>query len=70
MAPKESQTIDLNTLDRNELASLRENLDADVQNLTQSALALQRAAGEFGKSGQAIERLADQEEGKHKSFAV
>ena len=64
MPPREARTIDLGTLDPRELADLRDNVEADVQNLTQSAVALQRAAGEFGKSGQAIERLAEQKEGK------
>lgn len=64
MPPNEGQPIDLGTLDVRELTGLQENLQADVQNLTQSAIALQRAAGDFGKSGQAIERLAEQKEGK------
>ena len=64
MPPREARTIDLGTLDPRELADLRDNVEADVQNLTQSAVALQRAAGEFGKSGQAIEKLAEQKEGK------
>ena len=64
MPPREARTIDLSTLDPRELADLRDNVEADVQNLTQSAVALQRAAGEFGKSGQAIEKLAEQKEGK------
>jgi hypothetical protein len=65
MASKKENTIDLSTLDARELSSLREQMDAEVQSLTQSAVALQRAAGDFGKSGRAIEKLAEQKEGLH-----
>ena len=64
MPPKEPQPIDLNTLDARELGHLKENLESEVQSLTQSAVSLQRVAGEFGKSGRAIERLAEAEEGQ------
>lgn len=64
MAAKKGKTVDLSVLDVKELASLKDQLDAEVQSLTQSAVALQRAAGEFGKSGQAIENLAEQDEGR------
>ena len=63
MAGRQGKPIDLSLLDPKELSSLREQLDGEVQSLTQSAVALQRAAGEFGKSGKAIETLAEQEEG-------
>ena len=57
MTARKEKTIDLSLLDAKELTSLREQVDAEVQSLTQSAIALQRAAGEFGKSGRAIEDL-------------
>ena len=63
MAPKKENVIDLSTLDVRELAALQEQLDGEVQSLTQSAVTLQRAAGGFGKSGRAIEQLAQQKEG-------
>ena len=63
MSSRQGKTIDLSLLDAKELASLREQLDGEIQSLTQSAITLQRAAGEFGKSGKAIETLAQQEEG-------
>lgn len=63
MAAQAQKTIDLSLLDVKELSALREQLEADVQSLTQSAIALQQAAGEFGKSGKAIETLAELHEG-------
>lgn len=63
MTSKKEKTIDLSLLDAKELRSLRDQLDAEVQSLSQSAVALQRAAGEFGKSGRSIETLAEQDEG-------
>jgi len=63
MGSRKDKVIDLSTLDGRELAGLQEQLDAEVQNLTQSAMTLQRAAGGFGKSGRAIEQLAQQKEG-------
>ena len=64
MSNQKQKTIDLSLLDAKELSGLREQLDAEVQSLTQSAIALQQAAGEFGKSGKAIETLAEQTEGE------
>lgn len=64
MAARKDKTIDLSLLDAKELSGLRDQLDVEVQSLTQSAVTLQRAAGEFGKSGRAIETLAEQDEGK------
>ena len=70
MSSTQGKTIDLSLLDAKELASLREQLDGEVQSLTQSALTLQRAAGEFGKSGKAVETLAEQEEGQAPVWAL
>ena len=64
MAPKERQTIDLNTLDLRELAGLKQDLEGQVESLARSAMVLQQTAGEFGKAGQAIEILSEQKDGE------
>lgn len=64
MPPKERQAIDLNTLDAQQLGSIREQLEEEVQSFVRSSVALQKAAGEFGSSGRAIESLSEQKEGK------
>jgi len=64
MAANKGTAIDLSALDARELAGLQEQLDAEVQSLTQSAVTLQRAAASFGKSGRAVEQLAQQQEGQ------
>ncbi|KAK9832022.1 hypothetical protein WJX84_011049 [Apatococcus fuscideae] len=64
MTSKEPQTIDLKTIEPQQLNGLREQLEAEMQNLSASATALQSAAGQFGSSGRAIERLAQQEAGQ------
>ncbi len=63
MAPKERQTLDLNTLDAEQLQSIREQLEEEIQSFARSSVALQKAAGEFGNSGRAIETLSEQTEG-------
>ena len=68
MAANKGTAIDLSALDARELAGLQEQLDAEVQSLTQSAVTLQRAAASFGKSGRAVEQLAQQQEGEHCPF--
>lgn len=64
MPPKERQAIDLSTLDAQQLSSIREQLEEEVQSFVRSSVALQKAAGEFGSSGRAIESLSEQKEGK------
>lgn len=64
MPPKERQAIDLNTLDAQQLSSIREQLEEEVQSFVRSSVALQKAAGEFGSSGRAIESLSEQKEGQ------
>ncbi len=56
--------MDLGTLDPEQLASVQQQLEEEIQSLAQSSLALQKAAGEFGKSGRAVEALAEQKEGE------
>ena len=63
MPPKEKQVIDLNTLDPEQLSMLKEQFQQELDGLMRSTIALQKAAGEFGASGQAVEALQDQEEG-------
>ena len=64
MPPKEQQGVDLNALDPEQLASVQQQLEEEIQGLAQSSVALQKAAGEFGKSGRAVEALGQQKEGK------
>ncbi len=63
MPPKERKAIDLNTLDAQQLSSIREQLEEEIQSFVRSSVALQKAAGEFGSSGRAIESLGEQKEG-------
>ena len=95
MASKEPQTVDLKTVEPQQLMGLRDQLEVgqqqqqalsasshrspaaqqtlglqgEMQNLSTSATALQSAAGQFGSSGRAIERLAYQEAGAFPSAA-
>ena len=46
------------------LQMIQENLQEELQGLAQSSLALQKAAGELGTSGQAVQQLADREPGE------
>ncbi|KAK9907732.1 hypothetical protein WJX75_008850 [Coccomyxa subellipsoidea] len=64
MPPKERQVIDLNTLDAQQLSSIREQLEEEIQSFVRSSVALQKAAGEFGSSGRAVEALSEQKEGQ------
>ncbi|KAK9816040.1 hypothetical protein WJX74_007990 [Apatococcus lobatus] len=64
MTSKEPQTVDLKTVEPQQLMGLRDQLEGEMQNLSASATALQSAAGQFGSSGRAIERLAHQESGQ------
>lgn len=63
MPPKEKQVIDLNALDPEQLSMLKEQFQEELNGLMRSTVALQKAAGEFGASGQAVEALQEQEEG-------
>ena len=59
----EKQQVELTQLDVRDLGLIKEQIEGEVQSLTQSAVALQKAAAEFGKSGRSIEQLASREEG-------
>ena len=63
MASGAPQTIDLDTLGNADLAALKEQFEEELQGLVRSSVALQRAAGELGQSGQAADRLATHKEG-------
>ena len=68
MAPKErQQRVDLSSLEPEQLASVQQQLEEEIQSLAQSSIALQKAAGEFGKSGRAVDALAEQKEGERYS---
>lgn len=57
------KTIDISTLSPKQLASIREQLEVELNNYMQSSIALQRAASDFHASGRAIEQLSEQEKG-------
>lgn len=60
MPPKQ---VDITTFEPRQLQGLQENLENEINNLAQSSMALQKAAGEYGNSGRALEQLAEQKEG-------
>lgn len=60
MAPKQ---VDISTLDPRQLQSIHEQIENEINNLVQSSVALQRAAGEYGNSGRALQQLSEQKEG-------
>ena len=55
--------VDISSLDPRQLQSIQEQIENEINNLAQSSVALQRAAGEYGSSGRALEQLAEQQEG-------
>eukprot|EP01023_Acetabularia_acetabulum_P028781 TRINITY_DN2719_c0_g1_i1.p2 TRINITY_DN2719_c0_g1~~TRINITY_DN2719_c0_g1_i1.p2 ORF type:complete len:154 (+),score=20.56 TRINITY_DN2719_c0_g1_i1:3-464(+) len=60
MSQSDSQKqIQLESLDISSLASIKEQLDREVQQLTQSVVSLQKATAGFGNSGKAIEQLQE-----------
>ncbi|KAL3132864.1 hypothetical protein ABBQ38_006788 [Trebouxia sp. C0009 RCD-2024] len=59
MPPKQ---VDISTLDPRQLQSIHEQIQSEMESLAQSSVALQRAAGEYGNSGRALEQLSDQKE--------
>lgn len=60
MPPKQ---IDVSSLDPRQLQSIHEQIQSEMESLAQSSVALQRAAGEYGNSGRALEQLSEQKEG-------
>ena len=55
--------LDIGNLPPRELVALRDQLEQESRSLAQRAMALQQVAAQFGGSGRAIERLAEQEKG-------
>ena len=55
--------LDIGSLPPRELVALRDQLEQESRNLAQRAMALQQVAAQFGGSGRAIERLAEQKTG-------
>ena len=66
MAGVSERRIDISRLPPRELASLRDTLTEEVRGLAQRSLALQKVAAQYGGSGRAIERLAEQEAGEER----
>lgn len=56
--------LDIGSLPPRELVALRDQLEQESRNLAQRAMALQQVAAQFGGSGRAIERLAEQKKGQ------
>ena len=61
MPPKQ---VDISALEPRQLQSIHEQIQSEMENLAQSSVALQRAAGEYGNSGRALEQLSEQKEGR------
>lgn len=57
------QQVDISSFEPRQLQSIHEQLENEINNLAQSSMALQKAAGEYGSSGRALEALAEQKEG-------
>jgi len=55
--------LDIGSLPPRELVALRDQLEGESRSLAQRAMALQQVAAQFGGSGRAIERLAEQKKG-------
>ena len=55
--------LDIGSLPPRELVALRDQLESESRSLAQRAMALQQVAAQFGGSGRAIERLAEQKKG-------
>ena len=60
--------LDIGNLPPRELVALRDQLEQESRNLAQRAMALQQVAAQFGGSGRAIERLAEQKKGERHFF--
>lgn len=67
MPPKQ---IDIASLDPRQLQSVHEQIESEINNLAQSSVALQRAAGEYANSGRALEQLSEQKEGMLKKVSL
>lgn len=60
MPPKQ---VDISALEPRQLQGIQESLQNEINNLANSSMALQKAAGEYGNSGRALEQLAEQQTG-------
>ena len=60
MPPKQ---VDISTFEPRQLQAIQEQLENEINALAQSSMALQKATGEYGSSGRALEHLAEQKEG-------
>ncbi len=56
--------VRIDQLPPQQLSGLKEQLEEELNGLAQSAATLQNVASEFHRSGEAIERLADQKVGE------
>ena len=63
------QRIPLDSLSAQELDSMRQQLEAEAQNLMQGLLALQQSAAKFAAAGQAVEYLHEQKQGLPRCLA-
>ncbi|GAB4818935.1 hypothetical protein N2152v2_005981 [Parachlorella kessleri] len=63
-ATGDMQRIPLDSLSAQELDSMRQQLEAEAQNLMQGLLALQQSAAKFAAAGQAVEYLHEQKQGQ------
>ena len=61
MPPK---PIDISNLDLRQLQSIHDQMESELNQLAQSSVALQKVAGEYGSTGQALEQLSEQKEGE------
>lgn len=57
------QKVSLESLDVQALNEVRQQLEAETQNLMQGMVALQQSAAKFAAAGQAVEYLQDQKQG-------
>lgn len=58
------ESVPLNSLGLEELASVHDQLEQELQSYTQSMLALQQTASRFANAGQSVEYLQDQKPGR------
>ncbi|PRW44299.1 prefoldin subunit 5 [Chlorella sorokiniana] len=58
------EPVSLNALGPQELVQVRQQLEQELQTMTQNAVALQGTAGKFAAAGQAVEYLQEQKQGQ------
>lgn len=64
MPPAEPQKVRLDALDPKELGMFQQQLQEELQGLSSSSVAMQKAANELAQSGRAIERFRDRKQGQ------